>query len=58
MGVCCLLGSQMIMHLPKLFSAHHNQRVSELEGIVYFSIQPPTLERNAVKDSGESVAPQ
>lgn len=53
----CLLGLQIIMDLPKLFSSQHNQRVPELEGVICFSIQAPTLERNAEKDSGKRTAP-
>ena len=57
MGVDCLLVSQ-ITHLPKLFSTRHSQRVLKLKWIIYFSIQPPTLERNAAKDFGERVVLQ
>lgn len=57
MGVDCLFVSQ-ITRLPKLFSTRHSQRVLKLKWIIYFSIQPPTLERNTAKDSGERVVPQ
>lgn len=57
MGVDCLFVSQ-ITCLPRLFSTRHSQRVLKLKWIIYFSIQPPTLERNAAKDSGERVVPQ